>query len=38
MAVHSESPPLILGEKTYHNITEDVARPIESKSGKLWGG
>ncbi|AID37479.1 NrfD/PsrC family molybdoenzyme membrane anchor subunit [Candidatus Walczuchella monophlebidarum] len=29
-------PPLILREKTYHNITEDVARAIESKSGKLW--
>lgn len=29
--------PLILGKDvTYHSITEDVCRPIESKAGKLW--
>lgn len=28
--------PLILGDKTYHDITEDIARPIETKAGKLW--
>lgn len=28
--------PLILGEKTYHDITEDVCRPIESKAPKAW--
>src|SRR5688500_14119744 len=34
-----ESPlrePLILGDKTYHDITEDVCRPIEGKANKLW--
>ncbi|WP_103327726.1 NrfD/PsrC family molybdoenzyme membrane anchor subunit [Bacteroidetes bacterium endosymbiont of Geopemphigus sp.] len=39
MSGHYESPirePLILGNKTYHDITQDVARPIESKAGKLW--
>ena len=24
--------PLILGEKTYHQITEDIAKPIEGKA------
>ena len=36
---HYESPvrePLIIGHKTYHDITVDIARPIENKSGKLW--
>ncbi|PQL92494.1 NrfD/PsrC family molybdoenzyme membrane anchor subunit [Apibacter adventoris] len=39
MSGHYEAPirePLILGEKSYHDITEDIARPIESKAGKLW--
>jgi molybdopterin-containing oxidoreductase family membrane subunit len=39
MSGHYEAPirePLILGDKTYHDITEDIARPIESKAGKLW--
>ncbi|CVK15297.1 prokaryotic molybdopterin-containing oxidoreductase family, membrane subunit [Apibacter mensalis] len=39
MSGHYEAPirePLILGNKTYHNITEDIARPIENKAGKLW--
>ncbi len=39
MSSHYESPirePLILGDKSYHDITEDIARPIETRSGKLW--
>jgi len=28
--------PLILGNKTYHQITEDVCAPIEGKAGKMW--
>lgn len=39
MSGHYEAPirePLILGNKSYHDITEDIARPIESKAGKLW--
>lgn len=36
---HYESPirpPLVTGHKTYHDITVDIAYPIEHKSGKLW--
>ncbi len=36
---HYESPirpPLVTGHKTYHDITVDIAYPIENKSGKLW--
>jgi Ni/Fe-hydrogenase subunit HybB-like protein len=28
--------PLILGEKTYHQITEDIAKPIEGKANNLF--
>ncbi len=28
--------PLILGHKSYHDITEDVCRPIEDKAPKMW--
>ena len=28
--------PLVLGEKTYHQITEDVCRPVEGKANKYW--
>ena len=28
--------PLILGNKSYHQISEDIARPIEGKASKLW--
>ncbi|MEZ7838263.1 MAG: polysulfide reductase NrfD [Flavobacteriales bacterium] len=37
--MHYESPirePLILQDKTLHDITEDVARPIEGKANKYW--
>ncbi|HKR06814.1 MAG TPA: NrfD/PsrC family molybdoenzyme membrane anchor subunit [Bacteroidia bacterium] len=28
--------PLILGDKTVHQITEDICRPIEGKANKWW--
>ena len=28
--------PLILGDKTYRDITDDVIRPIESKAPRTW--
>jgi Ni/Fe-hydrogenase subunit HybB-like protein len=28
--------PLILGNKTYHQITEDVCSPVEGKANKMW--
>ena len=28
--------PLILGNKSYHDISKDVARPIEGKANKYW--
>ena len=28
--------PLLLGKKTYHQITEDIARPVEGKANKYW--
>ncbi|HEX5002100.1 MAG TPA: NrfD/PsrC family molybdoenzyme membrane anchor subunit, partial [Bacteroidia bacterium] len=37
--MHYESElrePLILGDKTHHQITEDVFRPIEGKANKYW--
>ncbi len=36
MSGHYEAPirePLILGHKTYHDITEDIARPVENRAG-----
>ena len=29
-------PPLILGDKTWHDISNDVCRPIEGKANKWW--
>ncbi|MGV6860538.1 MAG: NrfD/PsrC family molybdoenzyme membrane anchor subunit [Putridiphycobacter sp.] len=37
--MHKESAirePLILGHKTYHDITEDVCRSIEGKAPRAW--
>tara|TARA_S200000501_G_C20207028_1_gene475514 strand:+ start:204 stop:485 length:282 start_codon:yes stop_codon:yes gene_type:complete len=37
--MHKESrirDPLILGDKTYHDITTDIARPVEGKANKYW--
>ncbi|MCC6384134.1 MAG: hydrogenase, partial [Bacteroidia bacterium] len=28
--------PLILGDKSVHQITEDICRPIEGKANKWW--
>ncbi|MBC8266581.1 MAG: polysulfide reductase NrfD [Flavobacteriales bacterium] len=28
--------PLILGKKSYHDITKDIARPVEGKANKYW--
>jgi len=28
--------PLILGNKSYHDITKDVSRPVEGKANKYW--
>jgi len=36
---HYESPyrePLILGEKSYHDVSVDIARPIETRANKNW--
>jgi molybdopterin-containing oxidoreductase family membrane subunit len=28
--------PLVDGDKTYHNVTEDICRTIEQKPGRMW--
>ena len=28
--------PLVYGDKNYHDVTEDICRPIEGKPSKLW--
>ena len=28
--------PLVDGSKTYHDVTEDIVRPIEAKPSLLW--
>ena len=28
--------PLILGHKTFHDVTEDVCKPIEDKAPRMW--
>jgi len=32
----TERKPLILGDKSYHQITEDVVRPIETAAPRAW--
>ena len=37
--MHAESQirePLILGNKTYRNISDDIIAPIEGKANRLW--
>ena len=37
MASHYEAPirnPLITGDKTYHDVTVDIARPVEGRANK----
>ncbi len=29
-------PPLVEGEKDYHQVTEDIVRPIEARPSTLW--
>ena len=39
MASHYESPirrPLVAGEKSYHDVTVDIAKPIETRANKQW--
>ena len=39
MGSHYEAPirtPLVTGDKTYHDITEDIVRPVEGKANKQW--
>lgn len=39
MASHYEAPirePLVTGDKSYHDVTVDVARPVEGKANKQW--
>jgi len=39
MASHYEAPirrPLVLGDKSYHDVTIDVAAPVEGKANKSW--
>lgn len=39
MASHYEAPirkPLVTGNKSYHDVTIDVAAPVENKAGKQW--
>jgi molybdopterin-containing oxidoreductase family membrane subunit len=38
MASHESNyrEPLILGEKTWHQITEDISFPVEGKANKWW--
>ena len=36
---HYEAPirkPLVIGDKSYHDVTVDVARPVEGRANKLW--
>ncbi len=39
MASHYEAPirePLVIGDKSYHDVSVDVAAPIEGKANKQW--
>ena len=39
MASHYEAPirkPLVLGEKSYHDVSVDIARPVEGKANRQW--
>ncbi|NRB59911.1 MAG: polysulfide reductase NrfD [Winogradskyella sp.] len=39
MASHYEAPirrPLVTGEKSYHDVTLDVVKPVEGKANKAW--
>jgi len=39
MASHYEAPirrPLVTGEKSYHDVSVDIARPVEGKANMSW--
>ncbi|MEO1011397.1 MAG: NrfD/PsrC family molybdoenzyme membrane anchor subunit [Bacteroidota bacterium] len=39
MASHYEAPirkPLVIGDKGYHDVTVDIAAPVEGRANKLW--
>ncbi|MBT8303027.1 MAG: polysulfide reductase NrfD [Bacteroidia bacterium] len=39
MASHYEAPirrPLVTGEKSYHDVSVDIARPVEGRANKSW--
>ena len=39
MASHYEAPirkPLVLGDKSYHDVSADIARPVEGKANRQW--
>ena len=39
MASHYEAPirkPLVTGDKSYHDVTVDVAAPVEGAANKQW--
>ncbi len=29
-------PPLVEGDKDYHQVTEDICRPVEAKPTRAW--
>src|SRR6476620_1598056 len=29
-------PPLVVGDKDYHQVTEDICRPVEARPSTLW--
>src|SRR5207344_915753 len=29
-------PPLVVGDKNYHQISDDIIRPIENRPSRLW--
>ena len=29
-------PALVEGDKDYHQVTEDICRPVEAKPSRLW--
>ena len=39
MSSHYEAPirkPLVVGSKSYHDVTVDVAKPVEGRANKQW--
>ncbi len=39
MSSHYEAPirkPLVIGDKSYHDVTVDVAAPVEGRANRQW--